>query len=296
MKKSNNMKKLLVTGASGFLGWNLCHEAKNNWDVTGIFHSHPVQPEGVSAIELDLTDYKSLKRIFCDVGPDGVIHTAAAASPDYCQEHPNKSRKVNIDTSVTLAGLCADMKIPYVFTSTDLVFDGLQAPYSEDDAPSPLNIYGEQKVLAEENVLNEYPEAAVCRMPLMFGHSSPAYQTFFQQMIDALNTGGELRLFTDEYRTPVSSKTAARGLLLALEKVQGVAHLGGIERISRYHFGLLMMDVMGINKARLVQCEQKDIVMSAPRAPDLSLDSSKAFALGYKPLSLREELKRLLAQ
>jgi len=289
------MKKLLITGASGFLGWNLCHEAKENWDITGIFNSHPVGLEGVKTVQLDLTDYKSLRKLFSDLNPDSVIHTAAAASPNYCQENPERSEAINIGASVNLAGLCSEKGIPYVFTSTDLVFNGLQAPYREEDTTNPLNIYGEQKVLAEEKVLHEYPDAAVCRMPLMFGPSSPAYQTFFQQMLDALNEGKELRLFTDEYRTPVSASTAAKGLLLAVEKLKGTVHLGGVERISRYHFGLLMMDVMGVSEAKLIQCKQKDIEMSAPRAPDLSLDSSKAFALGYRPLTLRGELKRLLA-
>jgi len=291
---NNNRRKLLVTGASGFLGWNLCNEAKREWDVTGIFHSHPVQPEGVKTVQLDLTDYKALKKLFIDLRPDAVIHTAAAASPNYCQEHPAESEAINIGASVNLAGLCSENGIPYIFTSTDLVFNGLEAPYSEDDTTNPLNIYGEQKVFAEEKVLNEYPKTAVCRMPLMFGPSSPAYQTFFQQMVDALNEGNELKLFTDEYRTPASAGTAAKGLLLAIEKFKGIVHLGGVERISRYHLGLLMMDVMGIGEAKLIQCKQKDIEMSAPRAPDLSLDSSNANSLGYKPLTLREELVKLL--
>ncbi len=290
------MKKLLITGASGFLGWNLCHEAKKDWDITGIFHTHPVQLEGVKTVQLDLTDYKALKKLFSSLCPDAVIHTAAAASPNYCQEHPVQSEKINIGSAVNLAGLCSESGIPYVFTSTDLVFNGLEAPYSENDTPCPLNVYGEQKVLAEEKVLCEYPDAAVCRMPLMFGPSSPAHQTFFQQMLDALNNGKELRLFTDEYRTPASACTAAKGLLLAIEKFKGIVNLGGVERISRYHFGLLMMAVMGISEAMLVQCEQKDVVMSAPRAPDLSLDSSKAFVSGYQPLTLKEELRRLLGK
>ena len=290
------MKKLLITGASGFLGWNLCHEAKREWDVTGIVHAHPVKPEGVKTVRLDLTDEKALKRLFSDVRPDAVIHAAAAASPNYCQDHPAQSEAINIRASVNLAGLCSENGIPYVFTSTDLVFNGLEAPYSEGDTPNPLNIYGEQKVFAEEKVLTEYPETAVCRMPLMFGHSSPAYQTFFQEMVHALKQGNELRLFTDEYRTPASARTAAKGLLLAVGQVKGVLHLGGIERISRYHFGLLMMDVMGMREARLVPYKQKDMAMSAPRAPDLSLDSSKAFEMGYKPLALREELRRLLGE
>lgn len=255
--------------------------------------THPVSQDGVRCVQVDLTDFASLKHVFNDAAPDAVIHTAALSSPNYCRQHPRESKAINVDASVFIAGLCADMKIPFVFTSTDLIFDGLNAPYREDDSLSPVNVYGEQKVMAEEGVLTAYPEAAVCRMPLMFGESSPAYRNFFQQTVNALRKGEEVRLFVDEYRTPAAGRTAAKGLLLALEKVKGLIHLGGIERISRYNFGLLMMDLLGVREAHLVRCESKEMIMSAPRAPDVSLDSSKAFALGYGPLSLRKELEML---
>ncbi len=284
------MKKLLVTGVSGFLGWNLCQEAKESWDVTGTFCTHPVSQDGVHCVHIDLTDITSIKKVLNDTAPDAVIHTAAASIPNYCQQHPRESKIVNVDASVLLAELCAELKIPFAFTSTDLVFDGLNAPYREDDLPSPINVYAEQKIMAENGVLAAYPDAAVCRMPMMFGASSPSYQSFFQQMVDALRQGEELKLFIDEYRTPASARTASRGLLMALNKVHGVIHLGGCERISRYNFGLLLMDVMGVKEANIVRCEVKDMVMSARRAPDLSMDSSKAYELGYRPLTLREEL------
>ncbi len=292
----DNVRRLFVTGASGFLGWNLCNEAKETWDVTGVFHTHLVSQEKVKYIKLDLTDYALLRKSFIDIAPDAVIHTAAAASPNYCQEHPSESEDINIKTSANLAGLCADAGIPFVHTSTDLVFDGSNAPYKEEDSVNPLNTYAEQKVLAEEEVLKRYPEAVVCRMPLMFGESSPAYQTFFQQMVHALRQGDELKLFIDEFRTPASGRTASKGLLLGAEKGKGILHLGGRERISRFNFGLLLMDSLGIKEANLVRCMQKDIAMSAPRAPDLSLDSTKAYALGYKPMPLREELAKLFSQ
>jgi dTDP-4-dehydrorhamnose reductase len=113
-------------------------------------------------------------------------------------------------------------------------------------------------------------------------------------MIKALKEGDELNLFVDEFRTPVSGQTAAQGLLLAVEKAGGLLHLGGKERISRFNFGLLMMDVLNVSEARLVRCSQKEMKMSAPRASDLSLDSSRAFVLGYDPKSLREQLLECL--
>ena len=288
------MKRLLVTGASGFLGWNICNANQEEWEIFGTFNSHPVVIAGTKTVRIDLTDFKELKRVFKEIRPDAVIHTAAASNPDFCQENPAESQKINVDTSLNIAGLCADRKIPLAFTSTDLVFDGLNAPYREEDPVSPVNVYGEQKVLAEEKIFKTYPLAAVCRMPLMFGNPGSAASGFFQSMINALKEGRELRLFVDEFRTPVSGKTAAQGLFLALDKVKGLIHLGGVERIPRYDFGLLLMETLGISDAALIKCQQKDIITAAHRPPDVSLDSSKAFASGFKPLPLREELKSLL--
>ncbi len=287
------MKKLLITGASGFLGWNICRIAQKEWEISGTVFSHPLKIPGVNVAKVDLTDSRELKNMFSEIRPDAVIHAAAASSPNYCQEHPEVSRKINVEASVNIAALCAEYKIPYVFISTDSVFDGLSAPYIETDPVSPVNIYGEHKALAEEEIQKICPSAAVCRMPLMFGVPSPDYMSFIQGMINALREGRELRLFKEEIRTPISAQTAAEGLLLALEKVSGLLHLGGIERISRFNFGLLMMDVFGVQEAQLVGCSYEDIPMPAPRSLDVSLDSSKAIALGFQPLPLREELKRL---
>lgn len=287
------MKKLLVTGVSGFLGWNICQIAKNEWQIHGTVFSHPVEIDGINVIRIDLRDLKELRRAFREIRPDAVIHTAAVTSPNYCQTNRMESQKINVDASVNIACLCADYGIPCVFTSTDIVFDGLNPPYKEEDPVCPMNFYGEQKVMAEKGMLKYYSDVAICRIPLMFGIPGPVASSFIQPMINAMMEGRELRLFTDEFRTPVSGETAARGLLLSLEKVKGVIHMGGIERISRYDFGRLLSNVLGIKDARLIACRQEDIPMPAPRPPDVSLDSSKAIALGFMPLSLLEELKKI---
>lgn len=192
-----------------------------------------------------------------------------------------------------LAELCADADIPLAFASSDQVFNGLTPPYRENDSLSPINLYGEQKALAELEVLKRYPKAAICRMPLMFGAAPPTASSFLQPFLQKLRNKQELKLFTDEIRTPASGTTAAKGLLLALQKVQGIIHLGGKERISRYEFGRLMIEIFALPPDGLKPARQEDVKMSAPRPPDVSLDSSKAFEIGYKPLSIREELNAL---
>lgn len=284
------MQKLLITGASGFLGWHLCELASEKWDIYGTYFSHYLEIPGAKLVKVDLTDFTKLKSVFEEIQPSAVIHTAALSQPNYCQIHQEESHSINVTASLNIARLCADNSIKCVFTSTDLVFDGKKGFYKETDSVNPVNIYGEHKVMAEVGMLQRYPQAAICRMPLMFGNATPTATSFLQSFIKTLQEGKELKLFTDEFRTPVNGKTAAEGLLLALNKVQGIIHLGGKERISRYDFGRLLVEIFEISDAKIQASQQKDVKMAAPRASDVSLDSSKAFELGYAPLSLREQL------
>lgn len=291
------MKKLLVTGASGFLGWNLCQSAQANWEVYGTYWSQAVQIPGVTLSKTDLRDFATLDQLFKTINPDGVIHTAAASKPDFCQTNPNESFTINVTAAVNIARLCGERNIPLAFTSTDLVFDGQKnSLYQETDPVCPINYYGEQKATAERKMREIYPAIAICRMPLMFGVPSPVSPSFVQGMVTNLKAGQEINLFTDEFRTPASATAASQGLLLTIEKrFEGILHLGGKERISRYDFGLLLADILQLPQD-LVQDlikpgKQSDVVAVAPRSPDTSLDSSKAFDLGYQPLALKEELK-----
>ncbi|NET33753.1 MAG: NAD(P)-dependent oxidoreductase [Cyanothece sp. SIO1E1] len=293
------MKKLLVTGASGFLGWHLCQLAQQaGWTVYGTYHTKTLQIPGVSLFSVDLSNFQDLKRCFQTLQPTAVIHTAAQSKPNICQADPDATFPINVTASLNLAGLCADALIPCVFTSTDLVFDGLNPPYRESDPVCPTSFYGQQKVAAETGMLARYPQTAVCRMPIMFGMAAPTAISFMQAFIQTLRQKRPLKLFTDEFRTPVSASTAAEGLLLALEllaleQIQGRLHLGGPERISRYDFGRLMIEVLRLPESGLIASLQQDVKMAAPRPPDVSLDSSLAFSLGYAPPTLRQELEGL---
>jgi dTDP-4-dehydrorhamnose reductase len=294
MKKSAEKKKLLLTGASGFLGWNIGRQAPEEWEIFGVYLSRSVTLPGVSAAKADLREYKELKELFKTIQPEAVMHTAAITDPNFCQVNQAETRAINLDASLTLAGLCADRRIPLVFTSSDLVFDGLHPPYLESDPPNPVNVYGEQKALAEEGMKQRYPETIICRLPLMFGESGPMAQSFIQPLLKAMKEGREIRLFIDEFRTPVSGAVAARGLFLALAKGEGILHLGGRTSISRYDFGLLLEEFLNAEKANLIPCRQADLKMPAPRPPDVSLDSRKTFGLGFKPPGLEEDLKNFL--
>lgn len=287
------MAKLLITGASGFLGFNLCRFAADTWSVHGVVRSHRIAIPRGEIHAVDLTDYRDLKDLFRAVAPDAVIHSAAMSQPNDCEIYRAESRRINVDAALAIAGLSADREIPFAFISTDLIFDGRTSPYKEGDPPSPVSVYAEQKIMAEEGIRSRCPTAAICRMSLMFGDPGPAATSFIQPFLKSMRAGDALRLFVDEYRTPVNARTAAEGIFLSLEKVKGTIHLGGSERISRYEFGLKLAEILEIKSAVIQPAHQADFPMAAARPPDVSLDSARANALGYKPGPLSDQIAEL---
>lgn len=290
------MKRLLVTGVSGLLGWNICRSPSfRDWEIFGVYFTHPVSLAGITVLQSDLIDPVSTETMFQDVRPDAVVHAAAVSNPEYCETHGPECFGLNVGASLRLAHLCRKSSIPYVFTSSDLAFDGMNPPYREEDPVSPVSCYGRQKVEAERGILDIYPDAAVCRMPLMFGIPGAGFRSILP-MVKAMSEGAPLRLFVDEHRTPLHAGTAAAGIMVALQKARGILHIGGPERISRYSLGKKLAEVFCQDHAVLVACRQKESATIAPRPPDVSLDSSRAFELGFRPPPLMDQIREVFRE
>ncbi len=282
-------QKLLITGASGFLGYHLLRLA-SDWEIYGLYHRHPAALTGATLLPCDITNYHELGNYMEDIEPDAIIHTAAIADANYCQQQKEQSYEVNVQATVNLAGIASDYQIPFVFTSTDLVFDGLKGNYTEEDATNPVSTYGEQKATAENKVLEIYPKATVLRLPLMFGYPQASPGNYLQKFIAGIRNGQGAKLFTDEYRSMCGAMSVSKGILQFMNQ-PGIIHVAGSERLSRYQFGVKAAEAFGLDKSLLEPCSQKDVTLAAPRPPDVSLNISKALALGYNPLKVEEELK-----
>ncbi len=295
---------VLVTGCSGFLGWNLCRwlvkNRKDNHTVFGTYNRQKFSISQVQTLPLDLTDETAIAQALQRINPAAVFHLAAAARPNWCQTNAHISQRINVTAALNLATQCADQEIDFIFTSTDLVFDGLRGNYSEDESVSPVCLYGEQKVAAELRVSDRHPTAKICRMPLMFGAAPPTSASFLQGFIEKLRSPEPLFAFTDEFRTPASAQDAAAGLVIALEKtvepVGGLRclHLGGPERLSRYDFAKKLAIALALSPDQVQPGLQAELTMAAPRSPDTSLNSQRAFALGYQPGFVEHRLKTVV--
>ncbi|MFW5636287.1 MAG: SDR family oxidoreductase [Thermodesulfobacteriota bacterium] len=277
-------KRLLITGAGGFLGQTLCRSALSGWTVYGAVRRRSPFDDRVHSAQTDLTSPRERKRLFAAVRPHAVIHAAAEANPNRCQKHSTAARRINVDASIHIAELCAEREIPCLFTSTDLVFDGHTPPYSETDLPSPISTYGFQKAEAEKEMAARYPQTVICRLPLMFGYCLDGPSGFEAEMVRSLASRKRVGLFFDEFRTPVDTESIASALLWILNRgIHGIIHLGGRTRISRYQMGRIAARRLGADPSLLDPISRNDVEMPAPRPADVSLDSERAFSLGYAP-------------
>jgi dTDP-4-dehydrorhamnose reductase len=266
----------LITGAGGLIGSYLVRAAATAATVASEW-----QVYGLSRRDLDLTDAQAVRRRFKALHPSLVIHCAAMSKTTQCRQDPALARRVNVEATARLAELARD--IPFIFFSSDLVFDGKQGRYVETDPVSPINIYGETKVAAEQWVLAN-PRHTVIRTSLTAGRSPTGDRSFVEEMRRALEAGQPLTLFTDEYRCPIPASATARAVWeLVPLNCPGLYHLAGAERLSRWEIGRLLAARWPELKADLRSGSVKDYP-GGLRAADASLVCAKIQALLSFPL------------
>jgi dTDP-4-dehydrorhamnose reductase len=293
-RMASEKPRLMITGASGLLGHALCQAARRRWAVYGVYRRHKPQVPGLHTIQADLTKGRCRHDLIHTLRPRAVIHAAANADVMACEKNPKACDTINRKAPIHLAGLCHQAGIAYLFTSTDLVFDGRRAPYDEAAPTRPICVYGEHKARAEAGVLNHCSHALVCRLPLMFGAGPFSRNHFGVRMLRAIRRSETLHLFEDEFRTPVDIDSAAHGLLTLLGRAEGVFHLGGHARVSRYELGLAMARQLGVDPGMIRPVSIGRMKLAVSRAADCSLVSQKAYDAGYRPLSLQSGLRRFV--
>jgi dTDP-4-dehydrorhamnose reductase len=282
---------VLLTGASGVLGGRIALRLAERCTVIAARHS--TAPAGGVSVDLDLASPASVARAFREALPDAVVHSAALADVDACERDPERAFRVNVGGTEAIARAAAERGLHLVTLSTDTVFPGDGGLQGEDATPRPLQVYGRTKVAAEAAALGLCPGAAVARVCLVTGRGHGPRGTASESIAWALRDGRPLRLFTDQYRTPVDADSVAEALALLLERRgHGIYHLAGPERVSRHALGLRVAALLGLPAAGLEPVRYADQPSAGPRPADLGLDASRARdELGWTPRSLEAAIR-----
>jgi dTDP-4-dehydrorhamnose reductase len=245
------MQRLLVTGGCGYLGEELVRCARaQGLEVRATWWQR--EPRGdADWVRADVRDLAAM-RAAVD-GCDAVVHTAYRQGED--------EWSVNVEGSAAVAEAARDVAL--VHMSSDVVFDGTEGGYREDDRPHPVNSYGRSKAEAERRVAAAHARALVVRTSLIYGGAEPGPQ-------ERLAAEGR-RFFVDEIRSPVHVGDLAVAVLEALQiGVQGALHLAGSDAVSRYEFAVLL----GADRTLIEPAHT-----TPDRAPDVSLDCTLAAQL-----------------
>jgi dTDP-4-dehydrorhamnose reductase len=273
---THSLGRILVTGASGQLGSYVLRELRTR-DVPAVAWSMRPNVElfGYRCQSVDLREVDQVVAAFRAAKPDVVLHVAAMSGVGDCFRAPMQARQTNATATRLLAELADRHPARMVYVSTDLVFPGDKSWYCETDCPAPLSVYGQTKATAERAVL-DHRRHLVLRISLLFGPSINGRTSFFDQQLLAIQSGSPCSLFEDEWRTPVSLQIAARGLLAAgAAQLEGILHLGGPERMSRWDMGYRLARVLGKDPGVLRKASREDAPAAEPRPRDTSLNSAQ---------------------
>lgn len=281
----------LVLGGSGFLGCEAVPELAKSFHVVAT----SMHQQGPAWRPVDIRDATALRRLVDDVQPAVVALLAAYRDPDYCEEHPEETRRLNVEPARTLAGVLPPAA-KLLFVSTDYVFDGENPPSAEDAPRRPLNVYGQSKMEAEDIVLSR-PGSIVLRVPLLMGWTSdPAGSGFFSQLTAEVMSGRPHMLDDVLARYPVWTRDAGAAMRGLFERdASGVFHYSTPRRLTRYRAALEMAELLG-RPADHLQPSHEVVARKAVRPRDARLATARWDALGLaQPRDFREVARAFIA-
>jgi dTDP-4-dehydrorhamnose reductase len=291
------MKRIFITGGSGFLGWHVIHELAGKYELWSAAHTSPLPDiSKINHVQIDFKNTDSLKGVIKKIAPEVVIHMAALSNTGRCEEDPDLARRINVDlTREILSEIDPSLGTRMIYISTDLVFDGSKGFYREYDEPNPTMVYSQTKLESEHLVQAKGGNYVILRLALMYGKGSPGHDSFLSWLEKGILTGSVV-LFTDEYRTPLYVRDAASAISALVESdFSGILHLGGSLRCSRYEFGLEFAKQKDLSPDVITGKNLKSAFLKIHRPPDVSLDSSLAKkVLGIHPCSFREGISDYL--
>ncbi|ASJ72793.1 SDR family oxidoreductase [Granulosicoccus antarcticus] len=271
MPSPSSRSRLLITGASGYLGHRLVPLAKQRADVLAVSRKAPHTEEGVEWLQADLTN--DLQGLFEQYRPDAIIH-AAAINPGVDDD--------NIGTNETMSARVAEaakaIGSRLVLVSSDMVYAGSSRAYADDARPDPINAYGESKAAAEATALAAHDNVVCVRTSLIYGLEQIDRGT--ASFIARLERGERQSLFDNVYRQPIWIDALAEGLLkLALDlDAQGTLNLAGEESISRSEFAKAMLRYWG-HAPENIDEGPAPANRGIPLRIDLQLDRAKSLGL-----------------
>jgi len=276
--------RVLVTGAGGQLGRELCSMTDGQVEVVGLDRR-----------ALDVTDLARCREAIAAYLPDAVIHAAAYTAVDRAEEEPDEAFRVNAAGTRNMSLAAREGQAKFCYISTDYVFDGrASAPYNEYDAPNPLNVYGKSKLAGERLAQSLSDRWFVVRTSWVYGAHGA---NFVKTMLRLGAERGRVQVVADQKGSPTWAKDLAAFLLaLVSTEAYGIYHATNAGHCSWYEFARAIFEEKGM-RVEVVPCTTEEFPRPARRPAYSVLDGA---AVRYNGLPAmrhwREALREFLRE
>jgi dTDP-4-dehydrorhamnose reductase len=287
--------KIFVSGASGLLGSRVVEMAnEKGFEIFSGYHKKI--PQFGKPLEFDLKNEALVKKTLVSINPDVIFHCAALTNVDECESNNELARKINGEGPGFIAKAAEQIGAYMAYISTDYVFDGSKGMYEETDETRPINFYGYTKLLGEKAVIGSGTNCLIARTSVIYGQSPASGKTNFALwLLNNLRNNNTVKVLVDQFVSPTLNTNLVDMLLEASQRrLNGIYHMSGNSRVSRYEFAMKLAEVFDLNKDLIEKINMNEINWVAKRPKDSSLNILKVTeSLNTKPLNLSKSLNLL---
>ncbi|MGA3244765.1 MAG: SDR family oxidoreductase [Bacteroidota bacterium] len=290
------MKRILICGSNGLLGQRLAlmlssqteYEVLNTSRKRSFVFDHRL----FDYTQLDITKKGDVKSLVSSFHPTTIINAAAAADVDWCEQHREDAWKINVVGVENLIEATRKVGARLIHISTDYIFDGTHGPYSEDDKPNPISYYGKSKLASENAVRIAEIPYTLLRTIVLYGNGIGVRDCFPTWVIKNLRAGKVVRCSEDQISNPTHVNDIAFAAVKGFElNRDGIYHICGSERVSRYQFAVRTAELFGLDPGLVQAVKSADLNQIAPRPPVTGFVTLKAQTeLGLKAMDITQGL------
>lgn len=296
--------KILVTGANGLLGQHLLKMLDNSTTheiiATGRGKARlPFINCRYPYFSLDITDGMAVNAFIDLHRPTVIIHTAATTQVDECETNPVACWNTNVTATRFLISAAEDIAARFLYISTDFVFDGLNGPYKETDLAAPVNYYGSSKLASEKAVMESHLSWSIVRTVLVYGNILIGNRNNMVSWVQQnLSAGKNIKVVSDQWRTPTYVEDLAQGILLVVEKnATGLFHISGSEMLTPYEMAILTANYLHLDSSLIEKVDASIFSQPGKRPAKTGFIIDKAKQeLGFAPMSFVDGLRKMLPQ
>lgn len=278
--------RVTLFGASGLLGQELVRALSG------------VRLTALSSRDADLRNQARVEEVIRASRPDWIILSAAFTDVDGCEKNRELAFAVNHQGAVHVAQAALAAGSRLLFLSSDYVFDGTKgSPYEIDNRRNPINVYGETKARAEEQLLEILPDACIVRTSWLFGHGGKCFPATILKLAVAKPESGEpqLSVVNDQRGSPTFGPDLASAITqLCRQGARGIIHATNSGNCTWYDFAKEIVLAKGL-PATVKPVTTADFPRPARRPAYSVLSPASLHALGIQMPKWQDALRRYLS-